>query len=275
MIKALLLLLFVSSAFATELRLLTYNVYMIPKPVRFSKQNIRTAAFIDVLSKSRSDVILLQEAFCGTFRKKISKALMTTHPYSYHLPMKFDFTHWMNSGVMVFSKYPFTVLDSAYYKDCAGADCLASKGVVLLDLTVDGKHLHVATTHMQASGTYGTVRQKQLMDIKNVFDKHATPGVPQILAGDLNVDAMNGLEFITVLKLTGLTAEGSDLTQSSKAQKTSCFGKKDTPARTRKDHVLHRGPVTVKTQVEYVKWTDDRVECDLSDHHPVSAIVNF
>ena len=57
--------LFSFSSLADELRLMAWNVYMLPPPIKFSKQKERTRLQIAALSSvvADNDILILTEAF--------------------------------------------------------------------------------------------------------------------------------------------------------------------------------------------------------------------
>lgn len=183
---------------ADEINLLTWNVFMIPKPINFTLQPERTELILKELKKSRAQVIFLQEAFRKSFRKKLFKNLKEIYPYQAYLKRGKNLRHVLNSGLIVLSKYPFEVIDSDHFKKCKGADCFSAKGVLLVEVQLpSGKSFQAATTHLQAwpEEKAAKIRKTQLAQINNLFNLYKTPGVPQLLIGDLNIDGKLDKEF--------------------------------------------------------------------------------
>lgn len=113
---------------AQEISLLTWNVFMLPKPIKFSRQNERTRVIASQLSHSTHDVIVLQEAFFKKFEYHVEDTLRHTHPYVYKLGKGGTRWHAFDSGVMVLSKHPMRIVDELHFNRCSGFDCFAAKG---------------------------------------------------------------------------------------------------------------------------------------------------
>ena len=187
---------------ADELKLMTWNVYMLPKPIKNSHQKTRTHAIAENLLNSDYDVIFLQEAFSGYFRRTLKEKLRAKYPYYHKTKKKFGIYPFMGPGLVAFSRYPMKKVDHVYYKDCTGPDCYASKAVQLVEITLpSGKTLQVANTHLQAgqSQEKQDIRKSQLNQIREFLLENKKSGTPQLLVGDLNIDAMKGEEFAVSL----------------------------------------------------------------------------
>jgi hypothetical protein len=93
---------------------------------------------------------------------------------------------------MILSRHPISHVRSVPFSrfDCGGADCFANKGVLLArihppDLPFP---VQVVTTHMQAGASRDAVRGRQIEAIGELLAKEATPRLPLVLAGDVNLD---------------------------------------------------------------------------------------
>lgn len=266
-------------AIGEDIKLLTWNVYMLPRPIKFSRQLERTKVIRDELKKVDHDVIVLQEAFYHHFSRTIRNALKTTHPFQRKLGRTRKFWQVMDSGVLIVSKFPFKVLGYRFFKSCASADCFASKGVLLVEIILPkGKKLQLAATHMQSGQKENRrrIREKQTNVIKHLMQKHQSPGIPQLLMGDLNIDGLQELEFHSTTRK--LSMEPGVITGeliSTKSTDTECFGKANTSKQTWYDHSWFRvisGDIIEKDkQITPIRGVVNRSECDLSDHLPVSV----
>lgn len=181
--------------YADSLKLLTWNVFMLPAPIKFSLQATRTKEIARQLQNSPYDVIVFQEAFLRSFRNAVKGMIGKEYPYSYYLPDQVLLPRVMGSGVFVMSKHPFKLLKHLHFKNCATADCGAAKGSFVVEVTLpQGKKVQLAGTHLQADAKYGNIRLKQLQQIKTMLAKVEKPDVPQMLVGDFNID-VNEPEF--------------------------------------------------------------------------------
>ena len=274
------------SSQAEELRIFAWNVYMLPPPIKFSKQKERTRLQIAALQSlvAENDVLVLTEAFQSRYKKQILKHLSESYPHHVIQKKKRGFLKFMPSGVVILSKYPFKLLGQIYYEDCAIADCLATKGALLIEVTLpQGSRVQILGTHMQSSNSEKIfrVRKSQIEQIRVLLDEFRELGVPQIVAGDLNIDSQTGVEFGEMIEALSL----NPLAESMKwvntlAENTECFGKKYHGNEENLDHILLRpneSGATLGSEVVYPLRGiySSKQECDLSDHHPVQSLLVF
>lgn len=256
---------------------------MLPKPIKFSNQNDRAPIIARELGKLDFDFVLLQESFSSAFRKTISKELKAKYPYQHTLGRSGEFQHIMNSGLTILGRHPLKVIDYYYYSRCDTADCFSSKGIYLVEATLPGnKIVQIAMTHMQAGQTRAraSVRHTQLVFIKRLLARNAKPGIPQILAGDLNIDGLVGNEYQKSLDFLGMTSTPLDgPLQSTKAHDTKCVRKDNEGKVSWVDHVYldARGTQAkvLDKRVHPVKVIYNGLPCDLSDHLPVAATISI
>lgn len=257
---------------------------MIPKPIIFTKQGTRTTMMTKVLAKTGHDVIILEEAFSSVFRTRIKKALKKTHPYQKTLSrggLKF-----LNSGVFIASRYPYRVLETLHYDECAVADCLAGKGVILIELDhPSGKKLQIAASHIQAqvSPKAKAVRKAQFEDITSILRKHRVSGIAQIVTGDLNVNALDtdaDSEFnqaLEILKMENGPLSG-DIGQTG-GYKVGCYKVSPDKHRSWLDHVLidsnESGATVLERRVLPFMSKFKNKECPLSDHYGLEAVIKL
>jgi endonuclease/exonuclease/phosphatase (EEP) superfamily protein YafD len=208
-----------------SLSVMTYNVHGLPWP--FARN--RTAAFDRIetrLSALRHEnaqphIIVLQEAF--TERAKL---LATRSGYRYiasgpskdmintKQPAKEDarfvdaasffkgetMGKSLDSGLQIASDYPILSVKRGAFPSfaCAGYDCLANKGVLLVTVAIPGSDtpVTIATTHMnskRASGVSQTrslyAYQLQVAAIDAFLSENSDPNLPIIFAGDFNASS--------------------------------------------------------------------------------------
>lgn len=268
------------------LRLMAWNVYMLPPPVVFSKQKERTKLQINALKHLalENDVLVLTEAFQARYKKKILKELETEYPYYYIQKRKGGLFKIMPSGVMILSKYPMDVLGEVYFDKCTAADCFASKAALLVEIKKgDGTRLQVLGTHMQSGSgeKIKKIRKIQIEDIKKLLDEYREEDIPQLVAGDLNINSAEGVEFDEMLLTLGLEPLGDHMIHTnSKAERSDCFGVKYDGKEKNIDHILVRANgSSIRLAEEKVyplrDFFNSKMECDLSDHHPVQSLVIF
>lgn len=272
------------SAFAQELKVLTWNTFLIPPPWNMSKQNERADIMAEVLPTMAHDVMFFQEAFYDKERKKLIKGLAKTHPFVAVPKKGKKLKQIQDSGLFVVSKHPMVVLDQVIFKDCAKADCISSKSAIMVEVTLpSGKKAQMINTHMQAWDEPKTVaiRTKQLQQIKEMMAKHAKPGVPQILIGDLNIDGKGGPEYPAALAQMEMTSDPlvGEIKGSNGFSTEGCYKKPGGDNEEWLDHFWLKsngGEATVSSRkVIRMRGNLECGECPLSDHHAVEAVIKL
>jgi endonuclease/exonuclease/phosphatase family metal-dependent hydrolase len=277
--KSLLILLtfFLQSAHGYDFRVLSWNVYMLPTPIKDSLQFTRSRAIPAALKNTGHDLIFMQEAFMATLRRKLKSALKVTHPHTYYLKNpSFPFPV-EGSGLFIISRWPMKLLDHVYFHSCTDADCLASKGSALFEITLPGgQKIQVANTHLQAVRSAGQIRMNQLGQIHRMLLKHYKKEVPQFLIGDLNID-YHEPEFMMGLNLMGMDfAQITGPILWTSGRDNPCYKVGDKHAWI--DHMWYDNYSGVRAhdlQVKVMDFPYEGKNCPLSDHHAVEAAFHF
>lgn len=177
----------VSSTFAQPkpIHILTWNIYMRPHAVTFDGQFRRAKAIGELLKTENYDIILFQEAFGKTSRRKLRKALAGAYPFEIE-PKNNGKT--VNSGLWVLSKHEIKESDFIFFDDCLVSDCQSSKGAVLVEVEINGQRYQILSTHVQAEDgrKFAKVRSIQFQMIDQFLKQHQKDKVPQFILGDLN-----------------------------------------------------------------------------------------
>lgn len=280
----LLLFLFPLASWAQELKVLTWNTFLIPPPINVTKQKDRAKLMVEKLPAMEHEVMFFQETFFKKSRKQILTSLLKTHPYS-AIPTKGrKLTHILDSGLMVVSKHPMEVLDQVIFKDCTVSDCASSKSAILVEVTIpSGKKVQLVNTHLQAWDKPKAieVRKKQLLQIKEMLSSHLKPGIPQLLIGDLNIDGKLEGEFneaLALMEMTSTPLEG-DISGTNGFATKPCFKKPGEDHEEWLDHFWLKAngtetEVLSKKVVPIIGQLKNKI-CPLSDHHAVEAIIKL
>lgn len=272
------------SAWSQEIKVMTWNTYLIPPPWNNTKQADRTEVMAEKLPSMEHDVMFFQEAFYDKKRNDLIKATKVSHPYS-AIPKKGKkIKQIQDSGLFVVSKHPMEIVDQVIFKDCDNADCLSSKTALMVEVTLPGgKKVQMINTHMQASEQPKSIaiRKKQFEEIKAMMAKHQKPGVAQILLGDLNVNGNDGNEYGESLKLMEMdsTPLDGDVKGTNGFDTGECFKKTGDGKEEWLDHIWvknNKSDVKVKSK-RVLKMMGNLNDCDcpLSDHHAVEAVIKF
>lgn len=213
-----------SPAAIGELSVLTYNVHGLPWPIATDR-----SAALDAIGQRLRDlhhlgaaprVAVLQEAFTDE-----AQGIARASGYGYAafgpgddntsaapLPHSISTTaldhgarwwkgeglgKWTGSGLMVLSDYPIVRIRRLTYSDdaCAGYDCLAAKGAMLVELQLpDGRNVEIATTHLNSRRSSGVSNERanrawlvQAEELRDFISTQRNRGLPLVLGGDLNV----------------------------------------------------------------------------------------
>jgi endonuclease/exonuclease/phosphatase family metal-dependent hydrolase len=138
-------------------------------------------------------------------RKKLSVA----YPYNMGFKNRRVVTYKRAGGVLIFSKYPLTELESIKYTQCKGIDCAGHKGVLLVEVAHPAGKFQLSGTHMQAGGGK-ELKESQYAEAGALLKKHQQPGVPQFAAGDFNTHKDNPELYDTLLR--ALDAQDGEIT---------------------------------------------------------------
>lgn len=270
------LLMMILPAHAADLKVLSWNTFMLPRPIKFSNQEVRTKVIARSLKGQGYDFIFMQEAFIGSFRNHVGKELKSEYPHQYYLANNRFIYPFFGSGVFVLSRFPFKVLDKVYYQKCGAADCFAAKGSVLIESKLpSGKTVQFASTHLQAKEKLAHVRITQLKQVREMLARHKKAGVPQFLIGDLNIDAKEE-EFHAGLEL--LEMDATQLTGAvSHTNVIDCYKKPDHE----KEWIDHMwvgqdaGIMDSSIRVREVPYTHKGKTCMAADHHAIEGEFTF
>jgi endonuclease/exonuclease/phosphatase family metal-dependent hydrolase len=170
-----------SESWAAPLRILSYNVWGMPFPVRTSHKNLRKAP--KIIPQLKADIIGMQEVFIKRARD-LEK--MPEYPYtvSGDGPKGIKL---LGSGLVIASKYPLSDSATLTYKACSGSDCLARKGALYAKVTVPGYgEIDLINTHLNA-GKNRKTKEAQLNELLEFVSKKRSHR-PMIIMGDFNLE---------------------------------------------------------------------------------------
>ncbi len=181
------------------LRILSWNIYMLPKFAKITGKRQRAHCIAQQLRQSNCDILVFQEAFLEDARRILRKGLKHQFPYAYG-PANRKFSIKTNAGIWVLSKLPLTPLEEIDYVECEGFDdCFARKGALLLEGIHAGRPFQVLGTHLQAGGPH-SIRQSQMDEMRSLLDRHRRDGIPQIIAGDMNTGQSDTAHYHDMLQ---------------------------------------------------------------------------
>lgn len=201
---------------AAELSVLTYNVRGLPWPLALNRGKAlreigRELAALREAGR-QPDVVLIQEGF----RDEVA-ALVRESGYRYWArgPGRSHRTAFegdvvqprdllkgeglgkvFGAGLHVLSDAPILEVRTAAYNNCAGFDCLANKGAMLVRVQPDWSPtpIDVVNTHMNARKASGAPRTRtlpahhgQTRELIAFLNAHRDPDHPLVVGGDFNI----------------------------------------------------------------------------------------
>ncbi len=260
-----------------NLKVLTWNIYMLPKIVPGRHKRERAHAIVDALKKSDFDVIVFQEAFLPAARQIISEGLKGIYEFQYGPANNEGRTIKTNSGVWVISKTKMKMLNTVQFKNCTGNDCFARKGAMLLEGVWNDKPFQILGTHLQADG-FDRIREKQMDQIYlELLAENKREGVPQIICGDMNTESEMKEHYCAMLEC--LDAQDGEITGVDKCSYdgvnnpiAQSFGTKN---KINYDYILVRNNGSkIRTMKRFVSILKKGKQF-LSDHYGVVCELKF
>lgn len=266
----------VSKKSGTEIRILCWNIFMLPL---INKGQWGRVNHIEKhLKENHYDVLVLQEVFRENIKKRLIKSLTEEYPYFAGPPGKDFGIFGQDGGVMIFSKHPIVKTDIIKFDEgCKGADCLSQKGAVFVEIQKGEQTFQVVGTHLQSmsSNECQKIRDRQMCTIyTDLLQKHHQFQVPQFIVGDLNTDCHIPQRYARMLAL--LDAKDSANSKQFKTYSTQNKFNSDPNCEATLDYILYRANQSfLKIKHSFVKifkgkWSEDND--DLSDHYAVEAI---
>lgn len=189
-------------------KVLTWNIFMRPHSITFDGQFRRAKAIGELLKAEDYDIILFQEAFGKTSRKKLRKALNGKYPHEIE-PRNRKKT--VNSGLWILSKHEIKKAEFIFFDTCTISDCQSAKGAVLIEVEINGQAYQFINTHVQSEDgkEFAKVRANQFKMIAELLSNNQQEKVPQFILGDLNTSHSVKEEYATMLEI--LNASDGDL----------------------------------------------------------------
>lgn len=295
----------VGSPPAGDLSVMSYNVHGLPWP--FARGRPRALKAIGARLAAMRDqgdqphLVLLQEAFTADAKAIAREA---GYPFAVAGPGREDRSPvrpnhdeqrfaraakmvkgegdgtFEDSGLLVLSDYPVLSVKRMPYPRfaCAGFDCLASKGVLMVKVAVPGaaEPLTVIDTHMNSRGAShvrgsraDTAYGWEAEQLRAFIRDNVSPGTPAIVAGDFNIGKI-AYRRAMIIGGGGLLNGAQDALRTALAEDLDVHDRGDAEAIVShgKDWMFARGGSLTKLRLQNVSVPFGR-EADgtsLSDH---------
>ena len=261
-----------------NLKILSWNIYMLPYLSLFNGNTKRAEIIAKKLEDSDYQVIIFQEAFSSVCRGIISKSLKKNYPFQYGPVNKNHPLFKTNSGLWIASKIPLEELDEIRFSVSKSYDAVARKGAVIFRGKYDGAYFQLITTHLQAEDL-PEIRKHQIAEMKEkLLNKYYAPYIPQIICGDFNIDMDDNSHYPYMLQtLDAVNGEiKGDRTTYDEVYNT--LSQERTGKRRTIDYVLVRNARWIKNIERKVNTFYEKNKTyigNLSDHYAMEADVEL
>jgi endonuclease/exonuclease/phosphatase family metal-dependent hydrolase len=263
-----------------KIKILSWNIYMLPGIVMVKGKEERAIAIGKTLRESDYDVIVFQEAFQRKARKRIFDQLKERFPYQTGPANQKLISCKTNSGIWIFSQHPIIETHSIIFKNRSGVDALSRKGGLIAEIMIDKTPIQVVGTHLQNSGQ-AWIRQSQCVEFYNrLLKPFYRKGVPQIVCGDFNINREKEEEYNFMLQ----TLRATDGELLGKLKHTYDREQNDLHVelgtkRDLIDYILIRDQenqlASTSRQIKMIRKNWDSIHTDLSDHFALEAEIKF
>jgi len=261
----------------TELKVLSWNIYMLPPLILFNGKRKRAEAIGRLLAESDYDVIVFQEAFHHGARRKIKRWLKETYPYQFG-PANIHYVSLRaSSGIWILSKVPIKKVETICFKERWGLDNrMARKGALMIEGEKNGQSFQIIGTHLNSGGP----PEVRLSQVRAIRDELMLPfqkeNVPQIICGDFNIKkGMN--TYDEMMKI--LEAEDGELDGTPNAT----YDPSNDMNKGERKHIIdyifyeNNGKKTISTKrkVPKIQYQWHEQHKDLADHNPVEIKIEW
>lgn len=264
------------------LKILAWNIYMLPKAIRKSGQMLRVEPIAKALNDAQYDILILQETFYRKAKCALSTALKSGYPYQVGPANNKKRGIKLNSGVMIFSKSPIDFVEEIQFKRSSGPDKMARKGALMVSLKKNKKNIQIVGTHLQAdeSNKKDKIRISQYAEINQLLQKNVDAADFQILAGDFNTKKSDNKLYnimIDTLQVSDASLEGD--IQYSYNTITNDLSKNKKTYHEILDYIFIKNNKlnSIHTNRKVVAFTNQwhKKHKDLSDHYAVEATIIY
>lgn len=264
-----------------NLKLLTWNIQMLPTALDFASadlqkgQTLRAPWIVEHLNQCDYDVVVLQEVIDKKIAEQLCAGLKATYPHVVFAPAKLGLAG-CSGGNLIVGRLPLKYVSHTVFKNITGVDKLAEKGCLVVETEIDGVHAQIIGAHLQAGND--KINEAEYAEIRDGAVRPVTQsGVPQILAGDMNV-AAGVPQFDRLLSTVEMAAFPLDDPNPFTVDGSNSWNK---PNKRPKhiDHVLlnPRGTksTVVRQTIQRARREHQGRTVDLADHYGVIAEIRI
>ena len=164
-----------------SLKILSWNIQMLPRLVNNNGKAKRARVIVDQLRQKDYDVIVFQELFRKQGQRIILKGLAEKYKYQTPILNKKTISLKTNGGVILLSKHPIREVHQIRYKQRTGFDRLSRKGALLAEIDFHALIVHQGLAQYFggniAKHVLGKLHQMQVIAPRDVKLHHREFGI--------------------------------------------------------------------------------------------------
>jgi len=284
-------------AYADDLKLLAYNVFMLPGAVSNYGQSERAGLILQSDVMHGHDAIILNELFHNSASQILLDGLKAEYPNQTPV-MGRGYDGWdqtlgayssttpEDGGVAIVSRWPIEEKIQFVYKDACSADWFSNKGFVYVRLNKNGNPYHVIGTHAQAQNSgcndAAAVRKNQFTEMQQFIAAKNIPADEVVfIGGDFNVIKSRD-EYPDMLETLRVSAPdayaGFDTSWDPESNGMAATQYPDLPSEyldyifVSRDHAQPTHWHNQSLDVTSPRWNVDNYQYqELSDHYPIAG----
>lgn len=264
--------------------LMAQNMALIVTPGNYLGTD-REGAINEIISQITAlspDVVGLCEVYADGERERIRHSVQHIYPHFQEGPDEADLES--DGGLLLLSKHPILEHHQIIYRDCAGSDCFANKGIIYTRVHPLNSPMpyDIFFSHMQniKEDDGQEALYAQLTRMSEMIRQHSNPNIPTIIMGDLNIPGEVPEHYNQLIGRLGQPVDlwtvagntpGSGFTATS--DNNFYEDSDDIPAQNQRlDYILMRAGlrfIPILTNIEILKFT--RGGRFISDHFGLHA----
>jgi endonuclease/exonuclease/phosphatase family metal-dependent hydrolase len=182
------------------LKILTWNIWLMPRWLSASPKNLaRAAAIADELLARDYDIVCLEKVFDDGARTALTKTLGARYPHRYGPLNRSGSPLKINGGVWVLSRTPLTWVHEIQFRDSNLTEGFSRKGAMLLRGSWQGQPFQLIATHLQGEegprDEHQPIRDKQMAQIaRELIAGHADRSQPLFVCGDFGTQRRDRID---------------------------------------------------------------------------------
>ncbi len=263
-----------------ELRILSWNIYMLPSLVMPNGIRVRSKLIASRLKDADFDIVVFQEAFNSKAREALRELLKDTYPYSAGPANEKKQALRLNSGIWIVSKIPLKITGEIEFSRAQGFDVFSRKGAMMVEAGHNGTLFQIVGTHLNAGETQ-KVRDVQYRELQEkLLAPNRKDDVPQIICGDFNTDKHDSDSYhrmISILQVQDYEIKGACLFSYDGLNNdliSPGYRKQELL-----DYIFYQSNGIAGARIErsFHRYSHawSRRHKDLSDHYAVAASIQF